>query len=254
MKLFFNHVVGKVTDLDFYYSPVYAHFETHEEEEAVNSGWLINEWDLSKERKWFQSRVVRLDLSQWCPSDKDLKMVSDSPVRALHMPLVRANNSILKAMREVFAKYVARKGFDVPLNWENMLVCNGPGTDPGHKGLALYYHNDVIIGWVIYRVYAGTLCSLQFAWDYEDPTLELGKLSQFWEMDVCRLRGIRYHNLCSGYEKSSIWKSKLPGFEWWTGTKWSKDKKLYKTLCENETDLRLVHDCVLSEARYDLTA
>jgi hypothetical protein len=94
VKLFFNHVVGKVADMDFYYSPVYAHFEPHEEAEAVNSGWLINEWDASLQRKWFQSRVVRLDLKDWRLSESEMDRMKHSGVVAVHTSLYRVNAGI----------------------------------------------------------------------------------------------------------------------------------------------------------------
>jgi hypothetical protein len=41
----------------------------------------------------------------------------------------------------------------------------------------------------------------------------------------------------SGYEKSSEYKAKYKGFEWWTGTEWSTNKKLYKRLCRRDSKL-----------------
>ena len=49
--------------------------------------------------------------------------------------------------------------------------------------------------------------------------------------------GEKYSYVCPGYEKTCIWKSRFPGFEFWTGMEWSKDKELYKKLCERDSDL-----------------
>jgi hypothetical protein len=43
--------------------------------------------------------------------------------------------------------------------------------------------------------------------------------------------------LGSGYEKSSEYKANYKGFEWWTGTEWSKSKRLYRRLCRRDSKL-----------------
>lgn len=249
MKLFFNHVVGKVTDMDFYYSPVYAHVEYKEVREAVHSGWLINEWDKSEPKRWFQSRVVRLDLSDWEISKSDEKRLADSPIKISTILLEEAN---IDDMKDVYHRYIDHKSFPVPLNWENML--NYDASDV--KIVIQFHQNNKLIAWTLCRFYgtASTLCSLQFAWDYENPRLEVGKLSQLYEMKACKLLGLRYHNLCSGYETASLWKSSLHGFEWWTGTEWSKDKELYSILCKNDSMVFSISECVQLEERYAASA
>jgi hypothetical protein len=248
MKLFFKHIAGRVTDMDFYYSPVYAHFEQHEIAEAVNTGWLINEWAAYEPRRWFQSRIVRLDLKDWTMSKSDMKRIEETPVAVSKTSLSIAN---IKEMQEVFEKYIKHKKFDAPLDWMIMLE----PMDIDKKIIINFRLNGKMIGWVLCRIYeeASTLCSLQFAWDYDDPRLELGKLSQLYEMITCKSLGLRYQNLCSGYESSSFWKSRLPGFEWWTGEKWSNNKHQFITLCTNDDAVKTINDCILSERVYDLT-
>ena len=43
-------------------------------------------------------------------------------------------------------------------------------------------------------------------------------------------------------EKSSIYKSQWKGFEWWTGTRWSRSKREYVRLCERDSKLRSISD------------
>ena len=43
--------------------------------------------------------------------------------------------------------------------------------------------------------------------------------------------------LGSGYERSSEYKANYKGFEWWTGTEWSKNKRLYRRLCRRDSAL-----------------
>jgi hypothetical protein len=48
---------------------------------------------------------------------------------------------------------------------------------------------------------------------------------------------VRYFYMGSGYEKSSEYKANYKGFEWWTGTHWSANKKQYKRLCRRDSRL-----------------
>ena len=48
---------------------------------------------------------------------------------------------------------------------------------------------------------------------------------------------VGYFYMGSGYEQSSEYKSKYKGFQWWTGTEWSTNKKLYKRLCRRDSKL-----------------
>ena len=43
--------------------------------------------------------------------------------------------------------------------------------------------------------------------------------------------GHTHSYVCPGYEQTCIWKSRFPGFEFWTGTEWSSDKITYEKLC-----------------------
>ena len=54
--------------------------------------------------------------------------------------------------------------------------------------------------------------------------------------------GCEYNYVCPGYEKTCIWKSRFPGFEFWTGSTWSKDKTLYRKLCEIDSSISNVDD------------
>ena len=38
------------------------------------------------------------------------------------------------------------------------------------------------------------------------------------------------------------YKSMYQGFEWWTGSEWSKDKEAYKTLCSSDTTTKDIYD------------
>jgi arginyl-tRNA--protein-N-Asp/Glu arginylyltransferase len=70
----------------------------------------------------------------------------------------------------------------------------------------------------------------QFIWDYQDPKLSLGTVAQYYECETAKLLNCEYVYLLGGYELCCLYKSKYPGFEFWTGAEWSKDIELYTEL------------------------
>lgn len=244
MQLFFNHVLGKVTDCDFYYSPVEAEFEPFELTYAVNNGWLINEW--SENKRWFQSRAVRIDVQKWVAQMKETKLKIRLPITYSITPLADYPEKLRDDFARVFEAYVTHKKFDAPLNWENML-----DNESGSKKLISFFKEGKMIAWTVLRPYGSTtLCSLQFAWDYAEPSLQLGKVSQHLELQLAAHDGYKYLNLCSGYEQSCKWKADIAGFQWWTGKRWSSDAGAYKALCDSDTQAITIDDCITAEGLF----
>ena len=62
------------------------------------------------------------------------------------------------------------------------------------------------------------------------------------EATWAKKRNVTEFYLGSGYERSSIYKSTYKGFEWWTGTEWSTNKKRYVQLCERDSSLKKITD------------
>ena len=57
-------------------------------------------------------------------------------------------------------------------------------------------------------------------------------------MYLLKQLGKEYCYLGQVYEKSGLWKSKQSTFEWWTGSKWSKDVTLYDQLCIRDSKIK----------------
>ena len=55
---------------------------------------------------------------------------------------------------------------------------------------------------------------------------------------------VRYFYMGSGYEQSSEYKANYRGFEWWTGTEWSTNKKQYRRLCKRDSSIESLRDLV----------
>ena len=89
---------------------------------------------------------------------------------------------------------------------------------------------------------SNSIFSTQFAWDYENPKLYLGKYANLAEIDYCISRKKDYMYLGFGYQKSCIYKSDYKGFEFWNGDVWSSDVEQYKFLCERDSKLKYLHE------------
>ena len=83
--------------------------------------------------------------------------------------------------------------------------------------------------------------SVQFVWDYSNPTSHLGLNSLRHEVAWAKESGYEYFYMGAGYEKNSIYKSEIDGFEWWTGREWSKDKDEYIYLCKRDSVISSCH-------------
>ena len=84
--------------------------------------------------------------------------------------------------------------------------------------------------------------STQFAWDYEEPKLYLGKYANLAEIDYCVENGKTHMYIGAGYEKACIYKSDYKGFEFWNGEFWSTDVDQYKFLCERDSKIKYLKD------------
>lgn len=250
MKILFDHAAGKVSHMDFYYSPCYAHIEDGEEEEALSSGWLPNEWskrEVGKPQQWFQSRVVRIALMEWNlhrDINKDVELKQKN--MDIEIGYLEGGNTFdVNEMKRVFDIYARVKGFAAPLSWERILQNN-----PHQLRLHTFKKDGELIAWTLQReITRQTTISLQFAWTYHDMTREIGHLSQLYEMLMAYDKGVEYLNLCSGYERGSVWKSRIDGFRWWTGSRWSQDKKLFRQLCDLDSHAITIHDCIASHEK-----
>ena len=228
MKLYFDHVAGRITHADWQYSPISATFRKSEYREALENGWLMNEWEPPF---WFQGRQVRYHL----PALKEAKK-RKYPER-ISFQFRSALDTNLDHLDPVWERYVEYKGFLK----NNSDFRSSLSLDPQNKIILELYDYDELVAFSIIRIEPGPV-SLQFAWTYHDPKLSLGILSQRFEMEYLFSEGHEYHYVCPGYEKTCIWKSRFPGFEFWTGTHWSRNKQLYELLCIQDSNLEEVDE------------
>ena len=226
MRLYFQHTAGRITETDWQYTPVYATFDVFEETNALETGWLPHEYE---EPLWFQARQVRYHLDSL-----DLKKKHKIPSR-IDFEIVEDLKNWDRYER-IWDTYLEKKGFSKEFNLSDLFKVN-----PNKKHVIEVYDYDEMVAFSIIRKEPGPV-SLQFAWTYHEPKLSLGIHCQYFELNYLKESGYKYNYVCPGYERTCIWKSRFPGFEFWTGTFWSTDKKLYHDLCQRDSELIEIND------------
>lgn len=74
----------------------------------------------------------------------------------------------------------------------------------------VYYHNDQMVAWTLcHRYDEHNVESLQFAWNYQNPDLELGRRSLEHECAYYKAQGYRYLYLGEG----ANYKAQFDGYE-----------------------------------------
>ena len=73
-------------------------------------------------------------------------------------------------------------------------------------------------------------------------TIPISDMTLDMEIEWAHNNHVRYFYMGSGYENSSEYKANYRGFEWWTGTQWSTNKKQYRRLCKRDSRIETLRD------------
>ena len=258
MKIFFTHFYGRMSDvMGIINCGAYAENVSQDEEQyALDNGWTKLESAKNKEI-WYQSRQTRVKVSELKYNKKIRKMTNpckdiDSEVKTLkecdveelrkvYSDYIKLKSDQYKESDEIFSDFYTHDEF-----FDDLLI------DPEYKRVIEYRENGVLHAFVVCRIYEKTnaMTSIQFCWDYHKPRIFLGKYSCIKEIEMCIDQGMEYVYLGGGYENMCIYKSMYQGFEWWTGSEWSKDKEAYKTLCNSDTNTKDIYDLGQLEEEY----
>tara|TARA_R100000005_G_scaffold96527_1_gene84195 strand:+ start:1441 stop:2211 length:771 start_codon:yes stop_codon:yes gene_type:complete len=240
MKIFFHHITGKMTDMSLIYCNVYAQIEPHEETEALEGGWAIDEWTQKNPRYWFQGRQTRIDVST-LKYNKKTRKILDRCTGVEHK-VKKYSDTDIDEIQGVYEKYMAHRGFVDDLGE------GGPAhqieLDPENKLVFHYYHEGVLRAYTLVRTYdnSPSITGLQFCWDYHNPKMSLGKFSVVKEIEWAKENKMKYLYMMAGYEDTCIYKRDYTGFEFWDGIKWSKDKKMYEHMCRRDSQIETFDD------------
>ena len=258
MKIFFSHYYGRMSDvLGIINCGIYAEDVSEEEEQyALENGWIKLESPKYKDT-WCQGRQTRLKVSELkynkkirkmtdpCKgiesTVKDLKDCDTDELKKVYEAYIKLKSDQYKQSNEIFSDFYTHDEF-----FQDLLI------DPEQKKVIEYRENNELHAFVICRTYkkADGVTSIQFCWDYHKPRTFLGKYSCIKEVEMCIDQGLKYVYLGCGYESMCSYKSMYQGFEWWTGSEWSSDKKAYQQLCKTDTETKSIYDLGQLEEEY----
>ena len=252
MELIFNHLYGRQEQQDIVYTPVWAFAEPEEEPELLDHGWLLLDRPYQSKECWYQSRSTRVDLRNTKPRF-DRHDYNGHPITVREIIPHSAEDLTLTGIKEIYQKYLKRKGFaDLYSPFEYITP---------RDSFLLYYIDENLAGFTKMRRYnwQESWMDPQDMYLFPDPedrefslagiesvlhasTLPISALTLDIEIDWAKKNGAADFYMGSGYERGSEYKASYRGFEWWTGTKWSRQKKTYKKLCKRDSDIRLIQD------------
>ena len=236
MKIFFDHIAGKLTNYDLLYSLILAKFDLDEYDYALDNGWIPLSWYHTKldGQTWINARGARLDLNKFkFNKSKRYKLKrKDITVKVFD----ELTDELEDTLAIIYRKYIRHKNFHETNNEAESEEFYR--DDPIDWKYFVYYQDDKPIAFTELITFNKHLVTGQFAWDYEDPKLGMGSFATLYEIKWALDNGYDKYYLSYAYENSSMYKSKYDGFEFWTGREWLSDKTIYKNLCNNDERIK----------------
>ncbi len=245
MELLFDHTLGKQEQQDLVICRPMAVVDRDEEAEALDRGWLALDHPVTNREVFYQSRSTRINIDHYRPrykshtyqgEDIGIKVIDASEmVKLLSLPLI-------------YKQYMKRKNF-------------GADYDPfSHYNkrdqFMIFYLGkaDNIVGFTKqkkYRYQEDNYSTID-TYDSRDlaglesvihaNTIPISDITLDMEIQWAADNYVAYFYMGSGYELSSEYKANYRGFEWWTGTEWSTNKKLYRRLCKRDSKIETLRD------------
>ena len=249
MKLFFDHVTGKLTNHDIIYSLTLAKFEEKEYCQAFEQGWIPLSWYYTKldGLTWINARNTRLLLKKFTFSKKQKKILRKKDIRVeIHDKL---DDALFITISDIYKKYIQyKKYYEKDYEEESEIFEKEDYIDWKYF---IYYYKDKPVAFTELKVFDSKhVLTGQFAWDYENPKLGMGTYATLYEIDWSIKNKCKKYYLSYGYEKSSVYKSRFDGFEFWTGKSWIDNKLTYKKLCEYDTEIETLSELNKYQRKY----
>jgi len=238
VKLFFDHITGKLTNYDLIYSLPLAEFEDSEYDYAFENGWIPLSWYYTelKNLTWINARNTRLvlDKVEFSKKQKYVLRKKDIKVKIL-------NSFDYDLLSTIYKKYVKYRNFyEEGFESDSEVFEKKDYIDWKYF---IYYYKDTPVAFTEFKVFDNKhVLSGQFAWDYENPKLGLGTYATLYEIDWSYKNKYKNYYLSYGYETTSKYKSKYKGFEFWNGKEWVNNKSMYNKLCDNDSSIESIKD------------
>ena len=240
MQILWDHTFGKQENQDLVVCKPMAIVDHTEEEEALESGWLALDEPVDKREVFYQSRSTRINFNRYRPRFKKPQYKGQN----IEYKIIDASEMVrLLSLPSIYKKYMSRKKFKQDYN---------PfGNYHKRDQFMIFYIGtaDNIVGFTKQKRYSfgedhhvdiDSIEMLQCSGVesvIHANTLPIGSECLELELQWADQNRVPYYYLGSGYEQSSEYKAKWQGFEWWTGTEWSTNKKQYRRLCKRDSKL-----------------
>ena len=245
MELIFDHTHGKQEHQDLVICRPMAVVDQDEEHEVIDRGWLALDHPVMSREVFYQSRSTRINLDLYRPrykhhrhngKDIELKVIDASEmVKLLGLPHIYQQYMARKKFTQdydPFAHYHARDQF--------MIFYSGTADNIlGFTKQKRYRYEDDNYS-TIDSYDAQDLSGLESV--LHANTVPISDVTLDMEIQWARDHYVSYFYMGSGYEQSSAYKANYRGFEWWTGTEWSTNKKAYRNLCGRDSRIETLMD------------
>ena len=216
-----------------------------EEHEALDNGWLALDHPMNGKEVFYQSRSTRINLDLYAPRYKTHELSG----KEIGMKVIDASEMVkLLGLPHIYSRYMKRKGFTQDYD---------PFSHYHDRDQFMVFYTgqaDNIIGFTKQKRYRweDDHYSTISTYDAKDlhglesvihaNTAPISHITLDMEIGWAADNYVSYFYMGSGYEKSSEYKANYRGFEWWTGTEWSTNKKEYRRLCRRDSRIQSLRD------------
>ena len=245
MELLFDHSLGKQEQQDLVICRPMAIVEHDEEEEALDGGWLALDHPVADREVFYQSRSTRINLDLYRPRYKRHEYNGQD----IGIKVIDASEMVkLLGLPHIYRQYMERKNFGVDYD---------PFTHyhPRDQFMIFYLGTaDNIVGFTKQKKYRYPEENYSTIDSYDSKdlagiesvihanTIPISDITLDLEIDWAQNNYVAYFYMGSGYETSSEYKANYRGFEWWTGTEWSTNKRQYRRLCRRDSKIETLKD------------
>jgi len=245
MELLFDHSLGKQEQQDLVVCRPMAIVDQDEEAEAIDRGWLALDHPVLAREVFYQSRSTRINIDKYRPRYKQHRYMGDE----IGYKIIDASEMVkLLSLPSIYKQYMKRKNF-------------GADYDPfsnyhTRDQFMVFYIGtaDNIVGFTKQKRYRYQEDNYSTIDNYDSKdlaglesvihanTIPISDITLDMEISWAQDNYVRHFYMGSGYEQSSEYKANYRGFEWWTGTEWSTNKKQYRRLCKRDSRIESLRD------------
>ncbi len=253
--ILYDHSFGKQEQQDLVVCRPYAIPESYEEAEMIDSGWLALDRPIYHEGRlqecFYQSRSTRIQLKNY-RAPKTEATHRGEKIQMMEI-IPEEHNVEMTGLRHVYNRWIKRTRFSdifdpfVSIQDRDSFLIYYVGDVTnilGFSKIKRYWFQEELLNFnnrrEIRRMRPDQCYAIERV--LHANTVPISKITVDMEASWAKKKGMSELYLGRGYEMSSIYKSKFRGFQWWTGTTWSSDKKKFVSLCERDSSVKKISD------------